>query len=71
MSSGKGKFDARWKEGVWFGVRVESGESLIGTDDGVVKTRDFRGQAENGGRWSIADFDKFVGMPWGPYPGAE
>ncbi len=42
MSAGKDKFDARWKEGVWLGVRLESGESLIGTDEGVVTARDFR-----------------------------
>ena len=50
---------------------MESGESLIGTDDGVVKARDFRRKAENGGRWSVAEFDKFVGVPWEPYPGAK
>ncbi len=50
---------------------MESGESLIGTNEGVVKARDFIRQAENGGRWSVADFDKFVGVPWEPYPGAK
>jgi hypothetical protein len=70
-SAGKDKFDARWKEGVWLGVRMESGESLIGTDGGVVKARDFRRKAENGGRWSVTEFDKFVGVPWEPYPGAK
>ena len=70
-SAGKDKFDARWKEGVWLGLRMESGESLIRTNEGVVKARDFRRKAENGGRWSVADFDKFVGVPWEPYPGAN
>jgi hypothetical protein len=70
-SAGKDKFDVRWREGVWLGVRMESGESLIGTDGGVVKARDFRRKAENGGRWSVAEFDKFVGFPWEPYPGAK
>ncbi len=71
MSAGKGKFDARWKEGVWLGVRAESGESLIGTDEGVANARDFRRNAENGGRWSSIDFDKFVGAHWEPCPGAK
>ena len=44
---------------------------MIGTSEGVVKARDFRRKAENGGRWSVADFDKFVGVPWEPYPGAK
>ena len=40
MSAGKDKVVARWKEGVWPGVRLESGESLIGTSEGIVKARD-------------------------------
>ncbi len=50
---------------------MESGESLIGTGEGVVKARDFRRKAENGGRWITVDFDKFVRVPWEPYPGAK
>ena len=50
---------------------MESGESLTGTDEGAAPARDFRRKAERGGRWSVTDFDKFVGVPWGPYPGAK
>ncbi len=67
MSAGKDKCDAS----VWLGVRVESGGSSIGTDEAVVKARDFRIKAEKGGRWSITSFDKFVGVPWEPHPGAK
>jgi hypothetical protein len=28
-------------------------------------------EEESGGGWSIADFDRFVGLPWEPYPGAR
>ncbi len=67
MSAGRDKFDARWKDGVWLGVRMESGESLIGTSEGVVKARDLRCiQAENGGRWRVGDFGKFAGAHWRP-----
>ncbi len=52
-------------------VRTESGESLIGTNEGVAKARDFRRKAESAGRWSVADFGKFVGVTWEPYPGAQ
>ena len=38
-SAGKSKFDARWLEGVWLGIRDESGESIVGTPEGVVKRR--------------------------------
>ncbi len=60
-SAGKDKFDTRWDEGVWLGIRMESRESFIGANEGVVKARDFRRKAENGGRWSVADFDKIAG----------
>ncbi len=42
MSAGKDEADVQWKEGVWLGVRMESGESLIGTSEGVAKAREFR-----------------------------
>ncbi len=53
------------------GNRMESGESFLGTDEEVVKARDVIRKAEYGGRWSVADFDKFVSVPWEPYPGAK
>ncbi len=37
LSAGRDKFDARWREGVWLEVKLESGESIIGTSEGVVK----------------------------------
>ncbi len=64
MSAGNGKFDARWKEGAWVEVRLESGDSSTATSEGVVKARDSRRKAENGGRWSAPDFGEFVGVPW-------
>ncbi len=41
-SAGKNKFDVRWRDGAWLGIRLESGESVIGTADGVVKARGCR-----------------------------
>ncbi len=60
MSAGRDKFDATWREEVWLGIKLESGESIIGTNEGVVKARDFRRKPENGGRWRAEDVDKFV-----------
>ncbi len=47
ISAGKDKFDAIWKEGAWLGRRWESGESSIGTDEGVVDARDVGRNAKN------------------------
>ncbi len=51
LSVGKHKVDARWKEGVWLGIKAESGEPLIGTSDGVVRRETSEGSqtAEAGG----------------------
>ncbi len=71
MSAGEDKFDGRRAEGMWLGVCLEIGESLMGAREGVAKARDFRRKAENLGRWSVAEFGKFVGAPWEPYPGTK
>ena len=34
-SVGKNKFDVRWMDGVWLGIKLESRESIMGTADGV------------------------------------
>ncbi len=69
--AGRDKLDSTWRGGVWLGVKLESGESIIGTSEGVVKARGFRRKPEKGGRWKVEDFDKFVGAPWEPYLGAK
>ncbi len=33
-SAGMKKFEARWSEGAWLGVRLEIGEAIIGTSVG-------------------------------------
>ena len=37
---GKGYFDTRWEERMWYGVSDRMGEVIIGTTAGVVKVRD-------------------------------
>ncbi len=48
---------------------MESGQSIIGTADGMVKARDFR-KPEEGERWSDDGTGGFDGVPWEPYPRA-
>ena len=68
-TAGRDKFDVRWQEGIWLGVRLESGESVIGTNEGVVKARDFRRKSDENERWNVERFNQFVGVPWEPVPG--
>ncbi len=65
---GKDKFDVRWREGVWLGIELEGGESLMGAGAGVAKARDVRRKQDNGGRWRVEDFDKFKEVRLVPCP---
>ena len=38
----RNKADARWKDGIWLGIRDRSGESLVGAEHGVIKVRSVR-----------------------------
>ena len=40
-TQGKDKFNPRWEKGLWLGARDETAEIIIGTDECVVKARDF------------------------------
>ena len=41
-TSQRGKLQPRWASGVFLGIREESGEIIVGTDQGVIKSRTFR-----------------------------
>ena len=69
-SAGKNKLVRRWEDGVWMGIRDESGESIIGTSEGVVKCRDFRRRPE-ADRWRSKDLSEIKGTPWQPTPGRD
>ena len=68
-SVGKDKYDSRWENGIWLGIREESGENIIGTKDGVLKARTIRRKATQDERWKDELFDAFRGVPWQPVLG--
>ena len=41
----------RWHEGIWLGIGDETGEVIIGTNEGVVKAKDFRRRPIVKERW--------------------
>ena len=51
------KLDSEWSDGVFLGITGMSTHALIGTPDGIVRTRDYRMAPE--GRWSK---DLILGM---------
>ena len=58
------KLSSVWEEGVYLGHRAISGENIVGTKDGVWKTRTVqRKPAEK--RWSHGGGASIGGLPWG------
>ena len=41
-TKGNDKLSLRWGDGIWLGIREESGEAIIGTRSGVIKTNTLR-----------------------------
>jgi len=70
-SVGKNKLESRWSDGIWLGIRDESGESIIGTSEGIVKCRDFRRRPTDQERWNDEQVKAVKGAPWKPVPGKE
>ena len=68
-SVGKDKFNSRWNEGIYLGVINDSVETILGTDQGVVKARDFRTNTIYSDRWDRSRVDDIKGTPWEPTPG--
>ena len=64
-----GKYEARWSTGIWLGIREESGEVIIGTDEGVIKCRTIRRKSSDQERYNVELFNSMQGVPWEPEPG--
>jgi hypothetical protein len=70
-SKGKFKLDSRWGEGIFYGVRDESNEVIIGTEEGTIKVYSFRRKASDEDRWNKEMFNKAKGVPWQPDPNSK
>ena len=67
-SKGKDKFDTRWENRIWPVIADRTGETIIGTKDGVIKARDIR-SIEEKEAWDPGRFNDIRGTPWEPVPG--
>ena len=70
VESKLGKLDVLWHDGIFLGYRPASGEAVVGTKDGVFKTRNVRRRPEEE-RWSGKNLDYVVGVPWRMRPGDD
>ena len=64
------KLDMAWSDGVFLGFRSQSGEVIVGTEDGVMKTRTVRRKPEEE-RWHEENLKMVGGVPWRPSPGDD
>jgi len=60
---GIGKLAIRWKDGVYLGVRAASGEVIVGTEEGVFRTRTVKRKPKEE-RWLQENVGRVVGVPW-------
>ena len=65
------KGESRWAEGHFLGVRNETGELIIGTNEGIIKAKDFKRLADPQQRWNAASLKQIRGSPWKPNPDVE
>ena len=62
---------SRWAEGIMLGHRDESGEAIIGTKNGIVKSGQVRRKHDMKERWSKEKLDEMRGTRWQPNPGTN
>ena len=70
-SVGKDKYNSRWEEGVFVGIREESGEIFVGIEKGVTKARASRRKGNEKERWSTENVRSVGGISWEPISGRE
>ena len=61
-----GKAELRWTDGVYLGIRMTSGEKIVGNSDGVFKVRSIRRKIE-AERWDPVQIGAIDSFPWKPY----
>ena len=67
-SAKRGTLQPRWADGVFLGIREESGEIIVGTPEGVLKARTFRRKGSSEERWNRDFLMSVKGIPWEPVP---
>ena len=68
-SLGRNIGESRWNTGAFLGIREESGEYKIGTEDGAVKCRTYKPMGSHEERWNWEEVNKIKGLPWQTNPG--
>lgn len=57
--------DARWQDGVWLGIRMESDKVLIDYPTGIFTARSIQRKPTEL-RWDMKPITEISGLPWKP-----
>ena len=58
-----------WGDGVWLGMRHDTGEVMVGTDKGVIKVKAVKREGAEERRWNKVPFNSLRGLTWEPILG--
>lgn len=62
------KLEARWSTGIFCGIRLNTTEKVVATENGIVVVQSIRRKPKEF-RWDPDLFKKVKGTPWAPVPG--
>ena len=65
-----GKAEPRWGSRIFLGLKLNSGEKIVATEDGIIKVRSIRRKLESE-RWNVEDHMLIKRFPWRPYEASE
>ena len=54
----------RWSQGIWLGIREESGEAMVGCSEGVMKASTVRRKSVNEDIGKREYLDEMTTLPW-------
>ena len=64
------KLEIMWQDGVYLGVKATTGEVIVGTAEGIFRTRTVRKKPKED-RWDVKHLDMIGGVPWRTRDGDE
>jgi hypothetical protein len=64
------KLDNKWRDGIYLGIKDNTNEVFVGTNNGVFKVQSVRRKPEQE-RYQWSELEKMVGLPWKPTPSSE